>query len=502
MTNSYRQILRSSSIIGGASVVNILIGLIRMKVAAVTLGPAGVGLIGLFTNLVATGASFAGLGLGTVGTRHIAEAEAQQDPSRVWIARRALFWLTLALALLGGVGFWLLRGLLAEKVLGDESLSGTLGWLSVAVAVSVAAASQNALLNGMRRIGDIARVTIYSAALSATIGVAALWLMGQAGIVVFVLVSPVASLVLGHWYVSKLPRPARSSFCWADLSTACRGMLRLGMSFMLAGLAGVFGQLAVRTLIQRDLGADALGQFQAAWAISMTYIGFVLGAMGTDYYPRLTAVIQDPREVNKLVNEQTEVALLLAAPVLLAMLALAPWVIRLLYSAEFMGAVEILRWHVLGDILKIVSWPLGFILLASGSGKTFMGTEWLSMALFFILTLVLLPTLGISATGVSFFAMYLVLLVVVWALAVRRTAFTWSSRVKLYGVAILSCASAIHILAQRSEVAAAALGVGLAVGSGLFAMARLAQAGELSGSASKLARISRVLMTRRGGWHE
>ena len=45
---SYRQILRSTSIIGGASVINILIGLVRVKVAAVLLGPAGIGLIGLF----------------------------------------------------------------------------------------------------------------------------------------------------------------------------------------------------------------------------------------------------------------------------------------------------------------------------------------------------------------------------------------------------------------------------------------------------------------------
>ena len=34
-SSSYKQILRSSSIIGGASVVNILVSLVRTKVAAV-----------------------------------------------------------------------------------------------------------------------------------------------------------------------------------------------------------------------------------------------------------------------------------------------------------------------------------------------------------------------------------------------------------------------------------------------------------------------------------
>ena len=50
--SSHKQILRSSFIIGGASVINILVGLLRMKVVAVLLGPAGVGLIGILNNLM------------------------------------------------------------------------------------------------------------------------------------------------------------------------------------------------------------------------------------------------------------------------------------------------------------------------------------------------------------------------------------------------------------------------------------------------------------------
>jgi len=57
----------------------------------------------------------------------------------------------------------------------------------------------------------------------------------------------------------------------------------------------------------------------------MTYIGFVLGAMGADYYPRLSEAINDYPRARRLVNEQTEMALLFASPVLLAMITLAPW---------------------------------------------------------------------------------------------------------------------------------------------------------------------------------
>lgn len=500
--SSYRQILRSSSIIGGASVINILVGLLRMKIAAVLLGPAGVGLIGLFTNTLATAVGVAGLGLGTVGTRQIAEAAGQNDPRQVWRVRRALFWLTLVLAVLGGLVFWLLRGVLAERVLGDASQAGALGWLSIAVALGVAAGSQSALLNGMRRIGDLARVSVWSGVWSTAAAVAALWWWGSGGIIAYVLAAPIASFLLGHWYVLRLPRSRPTHDERTELSFEWRTMLQLGLAFMVAGLAGTVGQLAVRSLVQRQLGADALGHFQAAWAISMTYIGFVLGAMGTDYYPRLTAVIRDHDAVNKLVNEQTEVALLLAAPVLLAMLALAPWVIRALYSTEFAGAVEVLRWQVMGDVLKIASWPLGFILLASGAGRAFMCSEWLAIGVFVVLTFLLLPLMGIVATGMSFLGMYVIYLALVWTLAVRRTRFAWTGAVKKHALLILSSGLAINTLAWASEWAAACAGVLLAAGWSVFALLRLARAGGLKGPVGKLADATRAGMVKLGVWRE
>jgi O-antigen/teichoic acid export membrane protein len=502
VTNSYRQILRSTSIIGGASVINILVGLLRMKVAAILLGPSGVGLIGLFTNLMATASNLAGLGVGSVGTRQIAQAVSGGEPKKIAMVRGALFWLTLSLALIGGMVFWLLRRVLADHVLGDSSMASPLGWLSIAVALSVGAASQNALLNGMRRIADIARISVWSALFSTVGAVAALWWLGPGGIPFYILSAPLASFLLGHWYVARLPNPERLRMSCVDLANEWGGMLKLGFAFMVAGLASTMGQLLVRALVQRQLGAEALGHFQAAWAISMTYIGFVLGAMGTDYYPRLTAVINDHAAVNKLVNEQIEVAMLLAAPVLLGMLALAPWIIRLLYSNQFVDATEILRWQVLGDILKVASWPLGYILVASGAGKAFMCTEWLAMLVFAAVTFWLLPVLGIAATGAAFLIMYVVLFVLVWILAVRRMNFHWAPGVKRLLTSVMVSAVLIRVLAWGSTLGSAVLGSLLAAGWGIYALMRLAHAGGLSGRVGALGGAARSLMLRMGVMRE
>lgn len=485
---SHRQILRSSSIIGGASVINILIGLLRIKVVAVLLGPAGVGLVGILQNLMATASTVAALGFGTVGTRQIAEAAGREDQPGIDTARRALFWGTLGLAVLGGVLLWALRHVLADKVLADPSLAPLVGWLAVGVALTIASGSQGALLTGMRRVGDIARVQVYSAFMSAALGIGAIWLLGEAGLLLFILAGPISGFVIGHLYVARLPKVQSPAVPLPALAGQWKTMARLGTAFMVAGLVGVLGQLAVRTLVQRELGAESLGYFQAAWMISMTYLGFVLGAMGTDYYPRLTAAIHDHATANRLVNEQTEVALLLAGPVLLGMLALVPWVIPLLYTAEFAPAASILRWQILGDVLKIVSWPLGFVILAAGDGRTFVLSESAAMAVFVGITWLALPWLGIQATGVGFLLMYMVYLPLVYWLARRRTGFRWSRSVLREVLLLCMAATLVAICGAWNDLLGAVLGVLAASGFGVIAMRRLARMVELGGTLGKLRR--------------
>lgn len=128
--SSHQQILRSTSIIGGAAVFNVFFGLVRTKIAALLLGPVGVGFIGLLQNLMSTASTVAALGFGNAGTRQIAEAAALDDSAAVAAARRALFWGTLGLSVLGAGIFWALRDVLATRVLGNPSWSKDVGWLA------------------------------------------------------------------------------------------------------------------------------------------------------------------------------------------------------------------------------------------------------------------------------------------------------------------------------------------------------------------------------------
>lgn len=480
---------------GASSALNILFGLARMKAAALLLGPMGVGLQGLYLNLMQTASTVSSLGIGATAARRVSLAQVEENAETLGRVSTALLWVTVFLALAGAAAFWVGSGLIADFLKVAPQYAWEIAWLSIGVALSVAAVSQSAFLTGLRRIGELARLQIASGLIGTLMGILSIMVWGRDGLLALVLVAPVVTFAVGHFYVRRFAPPLSKTHSLRELAVEWKMFATLGMSFMLGGLATTLGVLVVRSIVQREIGEDALGYFQAAWMIGMVYPSFVLGAMATDYYPRLCAAIRDHRTSCQIINEQTEVALLLCGPVFLAMLAFAPWVIRLLYSAEFVPAAEVLRWQILGDILKVMSWPLAFVMLAAGAGRTFVFTETLGVAVFIGGVMLGLPLMGLVATGKAFLAMYLVYLPLVWWIARVRIGFRWTLPVVQLTVALMLSGSLLVGLTYVSETATVFAGLFLSVSFGAYGLRWLAKMEEPNENLVRLRAICRRVLS-------
>jgi len=470
---SYRQILRSSTIVGGASVAQVALGLVRMKAAALLVGISGVGLIGLFNNLVLTGGTLGGLGIANAATRQIAAERSRAGDRGEAVARRAFALVTLALAVAATVLVWLLRAPIAQLALGDRNYTGAVGWLSFGVGLTIIASSQAALLAGLRRMGRIAQVYVLGSLVATIAGIVALMRFGSTAIIFFVIAFPLANLLAGAWFIAKLPRPAPGAARLGELWLQWRQLAGLGLAIMLGQLFANAAQLAARGIIAQRLGLPELGLFQAAWAISMTYLGIVLQAMSADYYPRLSGTTHESGTAARIINEQTEVALLLGGPIILAALGLAPLGLKILYSSAFRPAAELLRWQMLGDILKIASWPIGYALLAANRGRIYLLLEGIAWTVFLLATWLLLPRVGLKAPGIASLAMYLIYLPLALIAAHKTLGFRWTGGLVIHLAALLVAAVIVFRGAAYSGIAGAMAGLGFAAAFGVAAAWKL-----------------------------
>lgn len=457
------------AVIGSAQAVNILISILRMKVLAILLGPTGVGMLSIYNNLQGVATTAAGLGMGTSGVREIASVKGEEQAlSRV---RRVLLAAHLVQGVLAMGVVWLLREQISEWLFGDRSYATEVGLIGLAILLTLLGTAHTALLQGMRRIGDLGRVTVLSALVGTIAGLAAVWLYGEPGLIWFVVVLPLATIVIAMRYTRRLPKPSASKRpSSVEIWDVWKPMAKLGAAFMLGGLATTATLLLVRGHITQELGLEAAGQFAAAWGITITYVGFLLGAMAADYYPRLTEVINDRAATIRLVNDQAQLVLAIGGPVLLLLIGLAPWVVTLLYSAEFVPAAELLQWQTVGNVFKLASWALAFSVVAAARSKTFVMIELSFNIVFLALIWCLLPVLGLTVTAIAFLVGYVVYLAIVYIVARTLLDFRW----KTPSLALLALHATLALgllaVAQIAPHLAAIASLLLALVTGMFGL--------------------------------
>ena len=434
--SGYRRIIQSTSIIAGSSIINIIFSLIRMKFAAIILGPAGIGLIGLIQTFITTFVSIISMGVPQAGIRIIAIAD-KKGNSDLLNAKKALFLVSAIMGVLGILISLLFERYISELFFKNTYYTDSIIWLGIGVSLTLFSSSLVALLNGLGEIKLIAKITIINALISLVAGVIVLYGWGNNGLLVFVLIGPVANFMVAGYFVNKLNLFNIKSLEGYNLLPGIKKILHAGIGLMFIGIAWSGAHLMIRSEIQNKLGIIELGYFQASWTIGTFYLSFILNGLGSDYYPRLSAILTDHKESVKLINNQTEITILLTGPILFFALSTAPWIIELLYSKEFILGTELLRWQILSDVLKVITWPISYYILASGDRRTYLLTEILSIVIFLIFSIVLLPYYGIKSIGISSTVLFICILPASYKIAYNNIGFKWDNKVFKYVLSMI-----------------------------------------------------------------
>ena len=204
---SYRQILKSSALIGGSSVANIAIGIVRTKVLAVLLGPAGVGLAGLYGSISDLTFSVAGMGVNSSGVRQIAEAAGSDDSERIARTGVVLRRTSILLGVIGALLLLVFSRQVSALTFGNDQHAGAVSLLSIAVFFRLVSAGQGALINGMRRIADLAKMNVLGALFGTVISIVMVYFLREDGIVPSLIVVAAMTILTSWWYSRKIQIP-------------------------------------------------------------------------------------------------------------------------------------------------------------------------------------------------------------------------------------------------------------------------------------------------------
>lgn len=438
--SSQKQILKASGIVGGSQIFIILMSIIKTKVAALLLGPNGIGIVGIFQSvidLIRNGTSF---GINYSGVREIADANNSGDDRKIYrsiLVLRRWSWATGLLGLLITLLFCIP---LSKFSFSNNEYALSIAILSVIVLSSSISAGQIALLQGLRQISKMAKANIWGALCSLIISVFIYYLFGIKGIVPVMIASSLITLLLSSIY-SRTVKIEKVNINFHDTFLEGIGMAKLGFFIIAAGFLSNFTLYFIRAVILSKSDLSYVGFFQSAWVITNTYIGIILNSMLADFYPRLSAINKNYKASNKLINEQIEIALLIGMTLIIALIGAAPLITKILYSASFGPAIDILIWQLSGGLFIFLSWALGVTFLTEKKGLIIIFTEIMWDAIYLLTVYLGWDRFGFLIMGYAFLIANILKLLFVYPIVSNLTGFKFSKNnigiITVYGISTI-----------------------------------------------------------------
>jgi PST family polysaccharide transporter len=476
--NSYRHILKATSLFGGVQVFSVIVSIAKSKLAAIFIGPIGLGILGLLNSTLDLIIGFTKLGLDVSAVKEISatKEEDTNKVSRVVIVLKRLTWFT---GLLGAVITIILSSWLSKVAFGNTNYTLSFILISIAVFFNQLTVGNLAVLQGLRKLKNLAKATLWGSFCSLLVIIPLYYYLGIKGIVPVIILTSIFTFIFS-WYFAKQYHIKSNKIAIKDLFIEGKQMMKLGFVLSLGSLATLLTIYIIQVFITNRGGIVEVGYYNAAFIIINAYVGVIFNAMSKDYFPRLASIADKNDILSRVVNQQAFVAVLLLTPIIVVFLAFAPLVINILFTKEFSPIIGILTFGILATLFKAVSWTMGYILVAKGDSKLFIQTE-----VGFNFILLLMSALGyvyggLIGVGISYLLYYIIYLIGIKIITSSKYNFKFNTDFyKIFIVCTILCFGAFLVTYIKSDYVKFGLMVVLIISSCIFTIVKLNQKTDL-----------------------
>ena len=372
---SYDHVLKYTGVFGGVQVLSMLIAAIRNKLAAMWLARAGMGFFMMFSNISAFVSSATNAGLPLSAVRNISElfetGDSREVESYVVTIRTWSLWT----AFLGALVCVLLAPAISFFAF-DGSLEYTLHVALLAPMVFATAVTNGeiSILKGTRKLKRVAVITAVSALLTLVSVLPFFYLWHVRGVIPALVVNAIVIMVV-HLYFSLQVFPWRVALFSREVLRRGLGMLKIGVPYVIASVINSLTALAIPAFLLSIGNMDDVGLYKVGYGLMAVYAGMVFVAMEADYFPRLSSLCNNVGRMNCAINQQIDVCVLLMAPLLMAMMVAMPFIVKLLYSSDFIMVVNMAVCAAFYMFFRAVMLPIAYTSLAKGDSLVFLLME-------------------------------------------------------------------------------------------------------------------------------
>jgi len=345
--------------------IKILSGIIMNKIIAVYLGPAGLAMLGQFQNFsqlvinIATGSIHTGV------VKYTAENKLNKENLfRIW--NNSLY-ISLILSSFTILLIILLNDFLAIKVLFSNEYSELIVIFGVTLIFNVMNMYILAILNGLQNIKLFTAINIFIS-ISTLLIISFLTIKYQLIGALYALIIT-QSLVFFISFLLVYKKYKLDFFIIVSLKNfdylIVKKLLSYGIVSFISGATMSLMLLSVRHIIESDMSLEYAGYWEALWKISIYFTMLTMLPASIYYLPKY-AELTTVRDIKAKFLESLKffAPLQILFGVILFIFKL--FIIKLLFTEDFILISPVLIFMIIGDIIRIISYLIVNIMYAKG----------------------------------------------------------------------------------------------------------------------------------------
>ena len=262
------------------------------------------------------------------------------------------------------------------------------------------------IVNGYQQFNKYVKVNIVSSIFGVAFTVTLVVLWGLPGALISAVTFQSLMIVVSILMLRHLKWLKKEFFIGKFKKATASHYFRYTLMTLTTALTTPIVQMLLRGYVMTEISQTQAGWWEGMNRISNMYLMVITSSFSVYYLPRLSE-IKDRHELRHEIFKAYKIIVPMLLVGFTSIYFLRFFIIRLLFTPDFMPMTHLFTWQMAGDFFKICSWILGFIMIAKSMAKYYIANDILTNIIWLIIGYVLVNTNGIIGLTQSYLIIYI-----------------------------------------------------------------------------------------------
>lgn len=378
--------------------VKLFTGLATSKIIAVFVGPTGMAFLGNLRNLQNVVNNFSTAGLEKGAIRYSAEYKNDREKLNSFVA--TLFFIGICICCLLGVLLFFGSGFLNDLVFPGRDFRYIFKILALILPLSMLNVFCLAILKGIGEFKKVILINILGNILNLLLIGILVWQFGLDGALLTFIILPSAILFITLAMANKKLNLLKSFHIGNISGVFNRNLSHYALMTLVSSITFPVVFLLVRNFIIAEIGTEEAGYWEAVTRLSNYYLLFIMSLLSLYILPQMAATDSDSG-FRKIVFDFYKTVLPVFGIGLLLVYFLRFWIIRIVFSEEFLPMENLFLWQLLGDFVRVAAIVMTFQLHAKKMVWKFILSDLFLAGMTYLSSVLLVSKVGLQGVVIA-----------------------------------------------------------------------------------------------------